>query len=300
MIDKGVEGQAEAILKALRSFDFVFCLLLMNKVMRVTKLLCQTLQRKSLDLVQAMNFVRVTKSLLREMREVGWDDLVRDVESFCEKHDLEMPDMSARYKNGTGRRCQEITVEHHYHVDVFNVLIDYQLSELNRRYSEQASELLTLSSSLDPRDDFRYFKTEDVCNLAKKFYPEDFDDGEMCALELECAYYEKDMRSDPKFKKLESIAELCHILVQIRKSEFYPMIHRLICLVLTIPVSTATTKRAFLAMNIIKNRLRSKMEDDFLDDCMVLHIEKEYADSIDNAVVIEDFENLSNRRVKFS
>ncbi|XP_050379822.1 uncharacterized protein LOC126797199 [Argentina anserina] len=70
------------------------------------------------------------------------------------------------------------------------------LSELNRRYSEQASELLTLSSSLDPRDDFKYFKIEDVCNLAKRFYLEDFDDGEMCTLELECAYYKKDMRSD--------------------------------------------------------------------------------------------------------
>ena len=72
------------------------------------------------------------------------------------------------------------------------------------------------------------------------------------------------------------------------------------CLVLTIPVSTATTKIAFSAMNIVKNRIRSKMEDEFLDDCMLLHIEKEYADSIDNAVVIEDFESLSNRKVKFS
>ncbi|XP_050369166.1 uncharacterized protein LOC126787302 [Argentina anserina] len=192
-MDKVVEGQAEAILKALRSFDFVFCLLLMNKVMKVTELLCQTLQQKSIDLVQAMNFVRVTKSLLQEMRDIGWDDLVRDVKSFCEKHDLEMPDMSACYKNGTGCRCQEITVEHHYHVNVFNVLIDYQLSELNRIYSEQGLELLTLSSSLNPLDDFKYYKTEDVCNLAKRFYLEDFDDGEMCTLELECAYYEKDM-----------------------------------------------------------------------------------------------------------
>ncbi|KAL6179419.1 hypothetical protein ACLB2K_051034 [Fragaria x ananassa] len=122
----------------------------------------------------------------------------------------------------------------------------------------------------------------------------------MCTLELECAYYEKDLRGDPKFKNLECISDLCHMLVQTRKSEFYPMIYRLMCLVLTIPVSTATTERAFSAMNIVKNRIRSKMEDEFLDDCMLLHIEKEYADSIDNAVVIEDFESLSNRRVKFS
>ena len=42
-------------------------------------------------------------------------------------------------------------------------------------------------------------------------------------------------------------------------------------------VSIATVERAFLAMNIIKNRLRNKMEDDFLMDSMILYIEKEIA-----------------------
>ncbi|KAL6197977.1 hypothetical protein ACLB2K_027769 [Fragaria x ananassa] len=132
------------------------------------------------------------------------------------------------------------------------------------------------------------------------FDPEDFDDGEMCALELECAFYEKDMRSDPKFQNLESISDLSRTLVQTRKSEFFPMLYGLICLVLTIPVSTATTERAFSAMNIIKNKLRSKMGDDFLDDCMVLNVEKEYADSISNDEVIEEFETSSTRKVRFS
>ncbi|XP_062005769.1 uncharacterized protein LOC133722938 [Rosa rugosa] len=216
---------------------------------------------------------------------------------------IDMPDMNARYKDGTGCRCQQrdfITVEHHYHIDVFNALIDFQLSELNRRFSDQTSELLILSSTLDPRDNFRNFKTEDACNLAKKFYPEDFVDSEMFALELECAYYEKDMRSDPKFQNLESISDLCRMLVQTRKSEFFSMLYRLICLVLTIPVSTATTERAFSAMNIIKNRLRNKMEDEFLGDCMVLHIKKEYAESIDNESVIKEFEACGTRRVRFS
>ena len=53
-------------------------------------------------------------------------------------------------------------------------------------------------------------------------------------------------------------------------------------------------------MNIIKNKLRNKIEDDFLDDCMVLHIEKEFAEAVDNEAVINDFEALGSRRVKFS
>ena len=51
----------------------------------------------------------------------------------------------------------------------------------------------------------------------------------------------------------------------------------MITLVLTLPVSIAITKRAFSAMNIIKNRLRNKIEDDFLMDSMILYIEKEIA-----------------------
>ncbi|KAL6213357.1 hypothetical protein ACLB2K_012804 [Fragaria x ananassa] len=181
------------------------------------------------------------------------------------------------------------------HIDIY-----YPLSELNRRFSEEASKLLILSSTLDPHDKFRNFKCEDVCNLAKQFYPEDFVDGEMYALESECAFYEINMRSDPKFKNMEFISDLCRTLVQIRKSEFFPMLYRLICLVLTIPVYNATTERAFSAMNIIKNKLRSKMRDKYLGDCMVLYIEKEYVESVTNEEVIKEFEALSTRRVRFS
>jgi hypothetical protein len=42
---------------------------------------------------------------------------------------------------------------------------------------------------------------------------------------------------------------------------------RLIRLVLTLPVSTAASERAFSAMKLVKTRLRNKMGDEFLRDC---------------------------------
>ncbi|KAI5339679.1 hypothetical protein L3X38_018951 [Prunus dulcis] len=74
---------------------------------------------------------------------------------------------------------------------------------------------------------------------------------------------------------------------------------RLTWLVLTLPVSTATTERAFSRMRIIKNRLRSTIADEFLADCMILHIEREFANSIDNAEIIEEFKISKPRRIKF-
>ena len=193
-----------------------------------------------------------------------------------------------------------VTLEHNYRVNILNAIIDFQLAELDNRFTEQSLELLILSATFDPRDNFQSFKIEDVCSLALKFYPEDFETIEMLALEMECGYFVVDIRRDTRFENTTSVAHLCRRLVETRKSEFFPMIYRLICLVLTLPVSTATTERAFSSMNIIKNKLRNKIEDDFLDDLMLLYIEKEFVDQVDNDCVIAEFEVSGPRRVRFS
>ena len=73
----------------------------------------------------------------------------------------------------------------------------------------------------------------------------------------------------------------------------------MIRLVLTLPVSTATTERAFSAMKLVKTRLRNKMEDGFLRDCLVLYIEKEIAIKITTDSIIDDFNAVKERAVRF-
>ena len=52
---------------------------------------------------------------------------------------------------------------------------------------------------------------------------------------------------------------------------------RLIQLVLTLPVSTAMTKRALSAIKIFKIRLHNKVEDKFLKNSLIVYIKKEIA-----------------------
>jgi hypothetical protein len=51
-------------------------------------------------------------------------------------------------------------------------------------------------------------------------------------------------------------------------------------LALILPVATATVERAFLAMKIIKTKLRNKMENDWLNHRMVCYIERDIFASI--------------------
>ncbi|KAJ1278816.1 hypothetical protein BS78_04G107800, partial [Paspalum vaginatum] len=148
-------GDAAGALKLIVSFDFVFVLFLMEKIMKTTDVLCQILQKKSLDILNAMDCVSNTKVLLRGLRNEDWEPLLEEVNKFCEKHEIDIPDLKQRYVDVTKSRNKHdnTTVLHHYKVDVFNVAIDQQLVELDNRFSSQATELLALCASLDPRHD---------------------------------------------------------------------------------------------------------------------------------------------------
>ncbi|XP_058726686.1 uncharacterized protein LOC131598065 [Vicia villosa] len=90
--------------------------------------------------------------------------------------------------------------------------------------------------------------------------------------------------------KAFSIDTICSLV------ETYFLIDRLLRLIMTLPVSTATTERSFSAMKIIKTKLRNKMDDGFLGDSMTVYIEGEISASISSESITDDFKSLGTRK----
>ncbi|KDO46461.1 hypothetical protein CISIN_1g038348mg, partial [Citrus sinensis] len=218
-----IREEAKGVYDAMSTFKFVFILHLMNKVLGINDLLCQTLQMKSQDILNTIHLISTTKLLLQSFRENDWDTFTKNVISFCESHHIDVPEMNDRH-----------------------------MKELNNKFIDQTMKLLTLSSTLNPIDSFKSFDIDDICNLAERFYHQDFIQFEINVLHL------------VEFQCISSLYELCRKLDQSRKSQIYFLLNRLIRLVLTLPVSTATTKRVFSAMKLIKTPLQNKMEKDFI------------------------------------
>ncbi|XP_065630415.1 uncharacterized protein LOC136067905 [Quercus suber] len=307
IIDDAIDGEhraeAESAYEGLTSFEFVFILHLEKETMEITDKLCQALQSQSQDILNARHLVSSTKALIQKFRDDGWDGLLTTVISFCEKHCIDVLDMNARYvpRRGRARNQQDnITIEHHYRVNIFYATIDSQLQELNYRFNEDAMELLRLSSALEPREALKSFRSSDLCLLVENFYPQDFTDYDKQVLKKELYHFEHNVVQDPEFKELKSLSELSQWLVRTKNSEHYKLVYRIVTLVLTLPVSTATTERAFSAMKIVKTNLRNKMEDDFLTDSLMLYIEKDISSTFSLDSIVDDFENLKERRVPFS
>jgi len=98
-----------------------------------------------------------------------------------------------------------VTVYQHYHYDIFNSTIDFQLEELNSRFSDGTVKLLVFSSTLEPKNNFKSFKTDVIYKLAEKFYPEDFNGQEMYYLRSQVEHYQIDVIHHESFQNMSTI-----------------------------------------------------------------------------------------------
>ena len=61
-------------------------------------------------------------------------------------------------------------------------------------------------------------------------------------------------------------------MVEMKKDISYPLVYSLVTLSLILLVATTIIERDFSAMNIIKNRLRNQMRDQWMNDCLERYI----------------------------
>jgi hypothetical protein len=183
--------------------------------------------QNSQDIVNAMDDVSTTKKLIQKLRDDGWNKLISDVMLFCQKHRITAPNMIDFYVDFIrSRGADESTAEHHYRYDIFTVAVDQQAHELNCRFSEQATELLVLCHTLDPRDSFSSLNIDDVCCLASKYYSDDFSEQERNILRCQLQHYLLDVPTNPRFQNLSSVADLCQQLAKTGKDADYYLIDR--------------------------------------------------------------------------
>ncbi|XP_022870916.1 zinc finger MYM-type protein 1-like [Olea europaea var. sylvestris] len=267
----GTRGDACILLELMLRFEFAFNLYLMKKILGISNELSKALQRKDQDIVNAMKLVQICKTQLQTMRDDGWDSFLGVICSFCETHKINVPDMDDMFVT-VGRSRQ-----------------------LNDRFSEANSDLLICVACLSPNNSFAAFDKFKLIRLCQS-YPVDFDAANILELDDQLDTYIIEMRTSKDFEKLQGISDLAQKLVVKNKHEVYPLVYKLVTLTLVLPVATATVERAFFAMTYVKNRLRNRIGDQWLNDSLIAYIEKDVFYKIENDVIIERYQSMRTRR----
>ncbi|PIM98794.1 hypothetical protein CDL12_28723 [Handroanthus impetiginosus] len=250
--------KARGFLDACLKFEFIFMLYFMKNILSITNELNAALQRKEQDIVNAMLLVGVAKKLLQTTRDTGWDSLIDDVLEFCIKHDIEIPRFDSFYvfRGKSRRKVAEYTVLHHYRVEVF-----YKIMRL------------------------------------AALYPDDFTEYDLVELRCQLENYIVDVGSeDKRFSSLNGIGDLSKKLVETKKHLVYFHVYQLIRFSLLLPVATVSVERVFSAMKFIKTDLRNRMEDGFLNDCLITFKERDAFVCILDDDIMTTFQNMKTCR----
>ncbi|XP_041995704.1 uncharacterized protein LOC121745822 [Salvia splendens] len=168
---------------------------------------------------------------------------------------------------------------------------------MNNRFSEASTDLLKCIVCLDPRNSFSEFNEHQVIHIAT-LYPEDFSASECLHLPRQVSNFIANVWCDPQFVALSDLGSFAMKMVKTKKHLVFPLVYRIIELALILPVATTSAERTFSPMKTIKTDLRNRMGDEWMNDSLVVYIEKDIFSTIDYEPILQRFQSMKIRRIQ--
>ncbi|XP_066322825.1 uncharacterized protein [Miscanthus floridulus] len=226
--EDGTDGEKKTttsgLIQRMESFEFVFILHLMIRVLGMTQDLSQCLQKKNQNIVRAIGLIGSVMRNMNEMRENGCEALFEEVKEFCLLNNIEIPNMEDMIPVRGRSRCRGaklVSYYHHFHHGIFNVVIDQVYCELNNRFPERSTQLLRCVACLDPRDSFANFEVQKLVELAK-IYKDDLCDYDCIKLAGDLRIFIDEVRNDDNFDNCTNLGNLAEKMVQTERDTTFP------------------------------------------------------------------------------
>ena len=252
---------ASRLLKLLQTFEFVFLLVIMSRVLSAINTASTYLQLKEADLKKATDCLRTAYNVITSYRD-GYAASKKDAVRICHLWGVE-PKFQDKRLIRRKRHFDELSedtrltdVEMRFRVTVYNPIIDTVDSQLQNRFVAM-NDITQKFSKLFPQ---LLSTTEegDIVSAARVLqadYSSDLSD----AFDIQLVSFATSLKSE--ISKLFSVQELAHLLIvdYCAMASSFPDVVTSLLLFLTLPVTVASAERSFSKLRLIKNYLRGKM-----------------------------------------
>ena len=170
--------------------------------------------------------------------------------------------------------------------------LDLILSELEKRFSSKACEVMVQLSAFHPNkwDSGESGKIE---KLAKRYgVPEQAACREYCLFKN--SSFSQILIAEMEERKKNGVRSpyLPFLLKQFRESDLetlYPNLHKIIQIAATVPVTTASCERCHSKVKIISSYLRATMSEERLDNLVLISSERDISSDIELPVLVDQF-----------
>ena len=237
--------QCGGLFQSLEKFSTLFGLRLSHRLFSAAEQLSFTLQEKEIALQDAIKAVEAAKSFFKQVRsDEEFDRFYDDTVSSAQEHNINQPELP-RYRKRPSR-YESGSEQHHYsspksyHCHLYFEACDLLYAELGNRFDSQLnSSVLALEQTLIKAANGEDCQSS-IKELEKSCYKDDIVWSDLVRhLPLQDVV----QKGVPAAKKVTSVHTICEAMNSndIFK-EMIPTVHQLLCLYLTLPITSANLK----------------------------------------------------------
>ncbi|XP_068697297.1 zinc finger MYM-type protein 1-like [Montipora foliosa] len=291
--------RANGVLSSLDKLDSAFGLKLGYLLFGAAEQLSRTLQGKDMTLQVAITAANLAKNHYTRLRtEAEFDKFYQSCVSFSEGKSGEP--VLQRYRRAPARLDHGATPHRfkcpkdYYRVQCYEAC-DKMKTKLESRFNQAelkpVSNLEKLLVGAANSDDF----SEHLEELQRSCFGTDIDCGRL-GHQL---YFVHDAikTTHPEVRQVTNIRTICEAFnkTPVTKTQLGE-VHKLLRLYSTLPVASATSERTFSSLRRLKTYLRSTMNQNRLNNCLLLHCQKSITDTLDTVDIAKKFVRANEQR----
>ena len=282
--------------------QFVLRLTLFEELFRVTKFMSDQLQSPTLELSSTIDLSESVIATLSDKRaEESWIDIQDRAADLCTKAGVSQDGTCEKRRTQPPRILQEFVVEapvertpvttsDAQRTHLYYPVIDRLVGEMRRRFSTEAGGVLTGVSALSPKH--ASFLDKKCLQPMAQFYGVTEENLTAELHQIQRLLERKKAQGHVVNDTLEFLA-----LMRPYRDAFVDL-YRLMCISLTLPVTSASCERSFSCLRRIKNYLRNSSGDTRNSNLALLSINKQRTKTLDVQRIIDIFaSNHKNRRI---
>ena len=277
--DGAKASEARVQLLQMKSFRFILCLVIFDRVLSCTKSLSDALQSTQLDLAKAADLISATIEIMEEFRtDCEWEKIYSYTESVAKLHHITPESTTVRprrppskFDEGilyatTGARETGQTSEF-YKVNLYYPVLDTLLFELKRRFTDKNKNIMRALQACNPTSS-TFLDPQHLEPLISTYCLD------MDLVKIESPVAKRTLAN----KDVQEISDVVMELAPLKAA--FPVLVRVLQIAMTISVTSAQCERCFSTLKCIKTYLRLSMSEQRLTDLAVLSIERDISDSL--------------------
>ena len=243
----------------------------------------KSLQAKNTTIQEAMRSVQVLRSYFQRQRnDEAFNSFYGAYVTMAEELSIGQPELPRARRQP--RRLDDGEHPHKFASpkDYFRPLCleacDLLLGELNSRFEQEFMKPLQAMENVLMKAANAELFSDDLDVLSSSVYGKDLDFAKLArhlAVLPDIVH-----QALPEVKKVTSMRTICEAMATGAHRATFSELHKLIRLYLTVPITPATSERAFSTLRRLLTYLRSTMTEKTMNNCCLLHIHKEVVDEM--------------------